>query len=102
MIHSDDGELFIPHVSHILSENTRTAVEERSLRLAAESALAAARVEVSQLRANAEKLRELRGCLGAGPMDYEAFVDEFDRITSFPAAEPLGSTPDPPATEAKS
>lgn len=27
-----------------------------------------------------ERVREVRACLGAGPMDYEAFVDEVDEI----------------------
>lgn len=39
-----------------------------------------ARVEVDRLAAALTQIREVRSCLGAGPMDYEAFVDEIDRI----------------------
>lgn len=52
--------------------------DEYAHRLAADvpSLLAERRVLLARLAA----IREIRGCLGAGPMDYELFVDELDEI----------------------
>jgi hypothetical protein len=36
--------------------------------------------------AKLHQLHDIRACLGAGPMDYEAFVDEVDRIIGFGGA----------------
>ena len=40
---------------------------------AAEAALAVADARLAAVR-------EIRGCLGAGPMDYDLFIDELDEI----------------------
>lgn len=44
-------------------------------------------VRLAAAEAALTNIREARNCLGAGPMDYEAFVDEVDRALGVEASE---------------
>jgi hypothetical protein len=49
------------------------------------------KAERDALQARIDAIQEARSCLGAGPMDYEAFTDEVDRIL---AAAVVGAEPE--------
>jgi hypothetical protein len=93
----------------ILADSQRGTYDSDGAYERLRESFAAARVEVSQLRAKAkEGLRKVSSASVKAVMDANESVDYINGLEAAYAifravlAEPLGSTEDPPATEAKS